>query len=207
MRILALVAMFLFLVPTAAIAEDGDEKKGAQPAPPPGGGGGRGRGGGGMLDRVKRMDANGDGEITRDEFTGPERMWDRLDGDGNGTITTKEIESMASRRGSGGGRGAPGGSSRRGPAGLTPDQLDGDKDQLVSKKELDAWFAKADRNGDGFVDQAEWTAAVSGRALHDPAPKVGSEAPKVSAKSLATKQLVDLHDVKRTTVLIFGSHT
>lgn len=206
MRYLAIALMLVFLAPIGATAEE--EEKGANPPPPPRGpGGGRGMGrGGGMLERLKQMDADGDGKITRDEFQGSDRMWDRLDRDGDGSVGIAEIEEMAARRsGRGQGRGptTPGGRS----GGLTPDQLDTDKDSKVSKKELDAWFAKADKNGDGFVDKAEWESALSGRRLHDPAPQVGTEAPKVSAKSLKTKAMVDLNAVKRTTVLIFGSHT
>lgn len=41
----------------------------------------------------------------------------------------------------------------------------------------------------------------------DNAPKVGDVIPKVSAVSLVDKKVVDLSAPKRTTVLIFGSHT
>ncbi len=206
MRYLTILAMLLFLVPGGAFAEDEGGDGGAQPpGPRPGGQPGRGgRGGGRMLKRIKAMDTDGDGKITREEYEGPERFFDRLDADGDGAISTEELDKMSSRRNRGGSGGA--GQSGRG-GGLTPQALDADKDNKVSKKELDAWFEKADQNGDGYVDGAEWTAATTGRRLRDPAPAVGADAPKVKAKSLKTKQDVDLSAVKRVTVLIFGSHT
>lgn len=55
-----------------------------------------------MMQMIKRMDANNDGKITKDEM--PERMarfFDRLDEDGNGVIDEKEIKAAAGRMGSG----------------------------------------------------------------------------------------------------------
>ncbi|MDJ0974094.1 MAG: EF-hand domain-containing protein [Planctomycetota bacterium] len=200
MRLLLIAALSLLLLPVGVLADEADEEGAAPPAPPPAGGGRRGGPRGGMLERLKQMDANGDGTITREEFRGPARFFDRLDADGDGELTTEEVERAASR---GGRSGRAGGRS----GGLTPGALDTDRDNKVSKAELDAWFEKADQNGDGFVDAAEWTAALSGRALRDPAPAVGASAPKVKAKRLGKDEHVDLGQVKRITVLIFGSHT
>jgi len=160
----------------------------------------RGGGGARMLERLKSMDANGDGEISADEFTGSQRMLERLDRDGDGVISKTEIEAL-----SGGARGQ-GGSSRRG-GGLELGTVDKNEDGHVSKAELEAWHAKADKNGDGFVDAAEWAAAATGSRLHDPAPAVGAQAPAVKAKKLGSTEMHDLGKVTRTTVLIFGSHT
>lgn len=197
--LLLVSALSFFIVPAGVSAEE----EGAAPGPKPGVAPGRGRGGGGrMLERLKEMDVNGDGQITAEEFRGPDRMFDRLDRNGDGTISKGEIEARMQ-----GGRRPTEGSSRRGSRGLTPDAVDTDGDKKVSKAELAAWHAKADKNGDGFVDAAEWEAALSGRALRDPAPAVGSAAPAVKAKKLGSKEMRDLGKVQRTTVLIFGSHT
>ena len=52
-----------------------------------GGGGGRGAG------YFKRMDANGDGKVTQDEFVQAQReQFKRLDTDGDGKLSTAEIE-------------------------------------------------------------------------------------------------------------------
>jgi Ca2+-binding EF-hand superfamily protein len=150
------------------------------------------------------MDTNGDGAISRDEWRGPAQFFDRMDQDGDGVISAKEIEGMSSRAGRGQEQAGqrPGGRS-----GLQPDAMDSDKDGKISEKELGEWFEKSDKNGDGFVDKDEWAAASTGRALRDPAPKVGDAAPKVSAKSLVGMDTVDLAQMTRLTVLIFGSHT
>ena len=61
-------------------------------------------------ERFKRMDSDGDGKVSKDEFMGPERFFERLDADGDGVLTAKEMESMRGmRRGRGMGRddGAP----------------------------------------------------------------------------------------------------
>ena len=107
------------------------------------------------------------------------------------------------REGQGGrsmGRGRMGG-------GLSLEKLDTDKNGSVSKKEWDAFFAKADENEDGVLQKAEWDAAAGGRAMHDPAPKAGADAPKVSAQIRGMTAKIDLAKPKRTTVLVFGSWT
>lgn len=59
------------------------------------GGYGPGRMGGHMM---KEIDTNSDGMISRDEFmTGADRMFSRLDADGDGQITEAEREAMRAR--------------------------------------------------------------------------------------------------------------
>ncbi len=74
---------------------------------------------------LERFDANKDGKITQDEFTGPPQMFERLDGDGDGEITAAEAAAARSQRGGGQGRrggqgdggGRRGGQGRRDPGG------------------------------------------------------------------------------------------
>lgn len=44
-----------------------------------------------MADRLKRYDKNGDGKVTKAEFSGPARAFSRFDADGDGVITSKEM--------------------------------------------------------------------------------------------------------------------
>jgi len=43
-----------------------------------------------FLQRLKRDDKNGDGKVTREEFTGPQRLFERLDGNRDGAIDRQE---------------------------------------------------------------------------------------------------------------------
>jgi len=48
------------------------------------------------LERLFQRDANGDGRLTRDEFPGRDRFFNRLDKDGDGAITREELASARS---------------------------------------------------------------------------------------------------------------
>ena len=66
-------------------------------------GGSRGRSGPGrgspgrMAEMLREADANADGKVTREEFRGPERVFDRVDGDENGELSKEEIAAMTER--------------------------------------------------------------------------------------------------------------
>ncbi len=162
----------------------------------------RGRRGGDPWERIQGMDTDGDGKVSKDEFTGPERFWDRLDQDGDGFVTEKETKGM--RRG---GRGGPGQGRRGGGGAALAQRMDTDKDGQVSKDEWEAFFEKSDVNGDGLVDRKEFEAATSGRAYKDDAPAEGAAIPAVTVKRLNGRESVDLSKPTRTTVLVFGSYT
>ena len=160
----------------------------------------------GMWARLKRYDKNDDGKVTREEFGRSGRMFDRMDADGDGAISKKEAAAMPARGGRGGFGGRMGG-MMGGRGGLSLEKLDTDKDSTVSKREWAVFFEKTDENGDEILQKEEWDAAVGGGRMRDDAPKVGTQAPKVSAKLLKAAAAVDLGAPKRTTVLIFGSWT
>ena len=161
-------------------------------------------------EQFKLFEFNGDGKISKDEFRGPDRFWSRLDGDGDGVVTRKEADAAGGRMGGRGGRSPRGegrGGMRGGARGLSFATLDLDKDGSVSAREWALFMEKADENKDQILQKEEWDAAVGNRPLRDDAPKVGSKAPKVSAKMIDLPLAVDLSKPKRTTVLIFGSWT
>ena len=71
---------------------------------------------------LNRFDSNKDGQVSKEEFTGPAERFPMLDQDGDGVITRKEMESMPRRgpgqRGGGAGpQGQRGGGRRAGPGG------------------------------------------------------------------------------------------
>jgi len=145
--------------------------------------------------RMLRRDADGDGKISREEFPGPERFFDRLDGDGDGYVTEQEAKAMPGRGGRGGG-----------PTRLLR-QLDADGDGKITQEEWGKHFDRADENGDGILDREEAIAALSGRRVRDTAPKVGDAVPQVKARHPRDGREVDLGRPARPTVLVFGSWT
>lgn len=187
---LASLCLALSLCALPALAED--EPPGSQRGP---------------WTRLGRMDENGDGKVSREEFRGPARLFDRLDADRDGFVTQKEAEALRARMGRRGGGAGNRDGAMRGAPGLGPGRLDADGDGRISRKEWAAFFEKADENGDGVLQPEEWAAATGGGAVRDEAPKVGDPAPRVKAQMLDTPFGVDLGSPKRTTVLIFGSWT
>ena len=113
------------------------------------------------------------------------------------------------RRGRGGRGGGAGGGmgGRSGGQDMLTQRMDTNKDGKVSRAEWDAFFKKADENGDEMLQPEEIRAAMSGRSMRDDAPKVGADVPKVKAVSAKDGRAVDLSKPGRTTVLVFGSWT
>ncbi len=156
---------------------------------------------------AERFDKNGDGKITRDEVEGRmQRNFDRIDVDGDGAISKQDLDAVRSRAGNSPRQGQRG-ATRRANNTLSAQRLDTNRDKKISADEWKAFHERSDKNGDGVLDREEWLSAVSGKAVRDGAPSVGSRAPNVSAKRLGSDQVIDLGRPTRFTVLIFGSHT
>ena len=97
--------------------------------------------------RAARMDANGDGKISKEEWKGPANMFSRLDADNDGYITRDE---MAKQR-----------QNRLGPAarvGRNLGKMDANNDGKIS---VDEWkgtkemFDRIDSNRDGYITRDE----------------------------------------------------
>lgn len=122
---------------------DGAEKKGEgrKGKGRKGKGGGKGKGGNDrgkkMRERMKAMDADGDGKVSREEWKGPPEAFDRFDRNKDGFIDK-------------GDRPARGGAGRAGPGGAGPGGAgQGKVTPADQKKRVDAHFKKLDKDGDG----------------------------------------------------------
>jgi Ca2+-binding EF-hand superfamily protein len=127
---------------------------------------GAGPGLGIMLFRgLKEMDKNGDGKVSREEFTGPEPQFDRIDADKDGFITQEEAARMILRGGLNQGFAAP-----------RLQEMDTNNDGKISRKEWtgpEPQFDRIDADKDGFITPAEVRQFF---APNMPATKKASEA-------------------------------
>ena len=105
-----------------------------------------------MLDQMEKADANGDGAVSRTEFTAfRASQFGRLDRNKDGFITDSDIPKMV---------------QSRLPAEMSGDKLrasfDANKDGKVSEAEFvngpSVLFDRADTNGDNMVSKAELNA-------------------------------------------------
>lgn len=148
----------LFALALASITFAGAAFAGQIPPPPPPSGPGMHMGG------MMRMDANGDGVITRDEaIAQADAQFDRMDANHDGTVTPEErsaaFEAMRAARGgeSGEGRGMGNRMGGAGDASMTRDQF---------RARALARFDRMDANHDGKIDQAEMDAMRQMRMEH-----------------------------------------
>ena len=103
----------------------------------------------GMIgERLREMDKDGDGRITRAEFRGPDALFARLDRDGNSVITRDERPRP------------PGAATKKaqGKAGARLPSMDKNQDGNVSKPEFRGpprAFDRLDTNNDGVLNRAD----------------------------------------------------
>jgi len=108
----------------------------------------RRRGGANGEKRMKTMDINNDGQISRDEWKGNPKAFDRIDKNGDGSLTREEL-----------------GSAARDHAGRL-NQMDTNNDGKISR---DEWkgnpkrFDRLDANGDGVITKEEIRGARQNR--------------------------------------------
>ena len=101
-----------------------------------------------ILEKLKALDKDGDGTVSRDEFQGPPELFDRLDADKDGSVTTEEGIQFA--------RQAPG----HNPEAVKERfrAMDKDNDGSISRDEFQGpapRFDILDANKDGLISQDE----------------------------------------------------
>jgi Ca2+-binding EF-hand superfamily protein len=174
---------------------------------------------------AERFDTNKDGKITREEFRGPAELFDRLDRNHDGVLTADDFD--WSERGL---------RSLQNPAAtMLFYLLDTDSNGRISKKEWDAFFARAAKGKDHLTREdvreavEQLRAAVAKAQSKDgpsPAifvkgllegelgsfyegPRVGKPAPDFALKTHDGKRTIRLSEFrgKKPVVLVFGSFT
>lgn len=95
---------------------------------------------------IERFDQNGDGKLSRREFPGPPRLFDRLDADGDGFISKEEVERFRHR------------AARFSLGERLLQALDADHDGKLTREEfahIVEYFGQLDRDGDGTLTSQE----------------------------------------------------
>ena len=107
-----------------------------------------GRHNGGRL--LKRLDKNGDGQISRDEWQKRPQVFDRIDQNHDGVITSDEAETAARNRAQHQGQSGRGGRAL--------ERFDKNRDGQISRDEWQgdaAVFDRLDKNHDGVITSDE----------------------------------------------------
>ncbi|WP_375380782.1 hypothetical protein [uncultured Sphingomonas sp.] len=185
MNRIAVAALLSSLVALPALAQqaspypDPAAQTGATPtgAPMRGPGRGGGGGGGGGAGMMRMADANGDGIVTRAEYTAAvDARFDRMDRNHDGVLSPDEMPARGEWRG---GRGGQGGADAPPPpppnalspqatgtppapaytAGRPPETRDQYRAAAMRR------FDRMDTNHDGRIDQAEMAAPPPGRPM------------------------------------------
>ena len=107
---------------------------------------------------LERWDANKDGQISKDEFQGPDRLFERLDANSDGVLTEAEAQEVPGwlREGEGRMRAGHADPAERWKGML--ERWDANKDGQISKEEFqgsDNAFDRLDANSDGVLTEAE----------------------------------------------------
>ncbi|RMG49952.1 MAG: hypothetical protein D6723_13080 [Acidobacteria bacterium] len=95
---------------------------------------------------IERFDRDGDGKLSRREFPGPPRLFDRLDVDGDGFISKAEVERFRHR------------AARSSFGERLLRVLDADHDGKLTREEfarIVEYFGQLDRDGDGMLTSQE----------------------------------------------------
>ena len=119
---------------------------------------------------IERFDTDGDGKLAVTELSGRmQKRLSKIDTDEDGFVSASELRTALEKRGGRGGKGkgeagkGEGGKGKQGQKKMDPakffQRLDKDGDEKIAlteaPKRMQAGFAKADTDGDGFLDLAE----------------------------------------------------
>lgn len=119
---------------------------------------------------IERFDSDGDGKLAVTELSGRmQKRLSKIDTDEDGFVSASELRTALEKRGGRGGKGKGEAEKREGEKGkqgqkkMDPakffQRLDKDGDEKIAlteaPKRMQAGFAKADTDGDGFLDLAE----------------------------------------------------
>ena len=119
---------------------------------------------------IERFDSDGDGKLAVTELSGRmQKRLSKIDTDEDGFVSASELRTALEKRGGRGGKGkgeagkGEGEKGKQGQKKMDPakffQRLDKDGDEKIAlteaPKRMQAGFAKADTDGDGFLDLAE----------------------------------------------------